>query len=114
MNMRIWDDSARSMNIKYYKAINSYFAEIIFNGITERLEKGMKWRGMTIFTKNIITDDEMKNLWGVDNLALTEEEGEIIIQKGNIVLHLNNYSGDMDFNDRQTRELIIDRFFPGS
>ena len=58
-------DSARSINIKYYKAINSYFAEIIFNGITEKLEKGMKWRGMTIFTKNIITDDEMKNLWGV-------------------------------------------------
>jgi predicted transcriptional regulator len=107
-------DSARSINIKYYEAINSYFAEIIFNGITEKLEKGMKWRGMTIFTKNIITDDEMKNLWGVDNLALTDEEGEIIIQKGNTVLHLNDYSGNMDLNDRQTRELIIDRFFPGS
>jgi len=107
-------DSARSINIKYYEAINSYFADIIFKGITERLEKGMKWRGMTIFTKKVIIDDEMKNLWGVDNLALTEEEGEIIIQKGNTVLHLNDYSGNMDLNDRQTRELIIDRFFPGS
>lgn len=107
-------DSARSINIKYYEAINSYFADIIFKGITERLEKGMKWRGMTIFTKKVIIDDEMKNLWGVDNLALTDEEGEIIIQKGNTVLHLNDYSGNMDLNDRQTRELIIDRFFPGS
>ncbi|MBP7279607.1 MAG: DUF2812 domain-containing protein [Sedimentibacter sp.] len=107
-------DSARSINIKYYKAINSYFAEIIFNGITEKLEKGMKWRGMTIFTKNIITDDEMKNLWGMDNLALTEERDELIIQKGNIVLHVDNYSKVMDFNDKETRKLIIDRFFPGS
>jgi hypothetical protein len=87
------------------------FAEIIFNGITERLEKGMKWQGMTIFTKNIITDDEMKNLWGVDNMALTEERDEIIIQKENIVLHVDNYSGVMDFNDKETRELIINRFF---
>lgn len=104
----------KSINIKYYKSINSYFAEVIFNGITERLEKGMKWRGMTIFTKNIITDDEMKNLWDVDNMALTEERDEIIIQKGNIVLHLDNFSGVMDFNDRQTRELIISRFFSDS
>ncbi|MDW5300297.1 MAG: DUF2812 domain-containing protein [Sedimentibacter sp.] len=103
-----------SMSIKYYKSINSYFAEVIFNGITEKLEKGMKWRGMTIFTKNIITDDEMKDLWDVDNMALTDEKGEIIIQKGNIVLHLNDFTGDMDFNDRQTRELIISRFFSDS
>lgn len=104
----------KSMSIKYYKTINSYFAEVIFNGITERLEKGMKWRGMTIFTKNIITDDEMKNLWDVDNMALTEERDEIIIQKGNIVLHLDNFSGVMDFNDKHTRELIISRFFSDS
>lgn len=103
--------NAKSINIKYYEAINPYFAQIIFNGITEKLEKGMKWRGMTLFTKNIITDDEMKNLWDVDNMALTEERDEIIIQKGNIVLHLDNFSGVMDFNDKHTRELIISRFF---
>lgn len=101
----------KSINIKYYEAINSHFAEIIFNGITEELEKGMKWRGMTMLTKNIITDDEMKNLWDVDNMALTEERDEIIIQKGKIVLHLDNFSGVMDFNDKYTRELIISRFF---
>lgn len=107
-------DSSKSINIKYYEAINPYFADIIFNGITEKLEKGMKWRGMTIFTKNIITDDEMKNLWDVDNMALTEERDELIIQKGNIVLHVDNYSKVMDFNDKEIRELIISRFFPGS
>lgn len=101
----------KSINVKYYKIINQYFAEIIFNGITDKLEKGIKWRGEYILTQNIITDDAMKDLWGMDNMALTEERDEIIIQKANIVLHLNDFSGDVDFNDRQTRELIIRRFF---
>ncbi|MDD2397851.1 MAG: DUF2812 domain-containing protein, partial [Tissierellia bacterium] len=101
----------KGIDIKYYEAINPYFADIIFKGITEKLEKGMKWRGMTIFTKNTIIDNEMKNLWDVDNIGLVEETKEIIIQKGNIVLHVDNYSGVMDFNDKQTRELIISRFF---
>ncbi len=96
------------IDIKYYKTINPYFAEIIFNGITDALEKGFKWKGLTLFEKNIITDAEMRILWGVDNLALTEEQDEIVIRKGNIVLRL---SGDMDFNDEQTRELMIKRFF---
>ena len=61
-----------------------------------------------LFEKNIITDAEMRILWGMDNLALTEEQDEIVIRKGNIVLRL---SGDMDFNDEQTRELMIKRFF---
>ncbi len=102
----------KGMNIKYYKSVNPYFAEIIFKGINESVEKGIRWQGMTLFDKKIITDDEMKNLWGADNLTLTEERDEMIIQKGNIVLYLDNYSGVMDFNDRQTRELIINRFFP--
>ena len=84
---------------------------ITLKEITKELEKGMKWQGMTIFTKNIITDDEMRNLWDMDNLALTEERDEIIIQKGNIVLHVDNYSGVMDFDDKETRDLIISRFF---
>lgn len=56
----------------------------------------------------------MKNLWDMDNMALTEERDEIIMQKGNIILHIVNYYGVMDFNDGQTRELIISRFFPDS
>ncbi len=103
--------NTRSINIKYYKTINPYFAEIIFSGITDRLEKGIKWRGTYILTKHIIFDDEMKNLWDMDNMALTKERDEVIIQKGSIVLHLTDFSGDIDFNDRQTRELIISRFF---
>ena len=111
-----WDyeycgDSSKSIRIKYYEAIKPYFADIIFKGITKELEKGMKWQGMTIFTKNIITDDEMRSLWDMDNLALTEERDELIIQKGNIVLHLDDYTRVMDFNDKETRELIINRFF---
>lgn len=100
--------SIMRMRIKYYNTVNPYFSEIIFKGITDKLQKGFKWRGMTIFTRTIITDDEMKSMWDADNLALTEERDEIIIQKGSRVLHL---SGDIDFNDKETRELFLERFF---
>jgi hypothetical protein len=50
----------------------------------------------------------MKSLWDADNLVLTQERDVLIMQKGNIVL---NFSGDIDFSDKQTRELIIRRFF---
>ena len=111
-----WDyeyfgDSSKSIRIKYYEAINPYFADIIFKGIREELEKGMKWQGMPIFTKNIIADDEMRNLCDMDKLALTEERDELIIQKGNIVLHVDDYTRVMDFNDKEIRELIKSRFF---
>lgn len=63
---------------------------------------------MTIFKRTIIPDDEMKSLWNVDNMMFTEERDEIIVRKGCIVL---NFLGNVDFNDKQTRELIINRFF---
>ncbi|NLJ57472.1 MAG: hypothetical protein GX339_01355 [Tissierellia bacterium] len=102
------DGNTKTITIKYYNTINPYFAERIFKGINDRLEKGIKWRGMTIFQRNIIIDDEMKNLWTMDNMVLTEERDEIIIQKGNKVLHL---LGDIDYDEDKTKELIINRFF---
>ena len=98
----------QSLNISYYQTIKPKYAEIIFNGIIDRLEKGFKWQGMTIFDRTIISDEEMKDLWDVDKLVLTQERDVIIIQKENIVLKL---SGDIDFNDKETRNLIISRFF---
>ena len=99
---------AERLNVEYYKTIDPYYAEIIFNGIKHELEKGFEWKGMTIFDRTIISDDEMKSLWDADNLVLTQERDVLIMQKGNIVL---NFSGDIDFSDKQTRELIIRRFF---
>ncbi|SDK99857.1 hypothetical protein [Natronincola ferrireducens] len=84
------------------------FWGFFYNGVREELRRGIKWRDMYLFTKTIITDDGMKALWDVDNLALTEARNEIIVQKGNIVVHM---LGDIDFDDRQTREVIINRFF---
>jgi hypothetical protein len=98
----------KSIGIKYYKAINPYFAGIIFGGITDKLENGFKWRGEYLFKKIIVTDNEIIDLWGAENVAITEERDIIIIQKGNIVLYL---SGNIDFNNKQTRELMISRLF---
>lgn len=100
--------STKGIRISYYSAIKPYFADIVFNGVTERLERGIKWRGEYILTKTIILDDEMKRLWSADNLALTKDRNEIIVQKGNTVVHM---SGDIDFDDKRTRELIISRYF---
>ena len=115
-NYNYWEDeningNRKSINIKYYEAINPYFAEFIFKGIKAKLEEGIRFKGMLIFTKTVITDDEMRKLWDVDNIGLVEETKEIIIQKGNIVLYLDYFSVDMDFNDTETRELVISRFF---
>ena len=97
-----------SINVRYYKTINPRFALTIFNGIVSELREGIKWKGMTFLERTIISDDKMKDLWRTDNLALTKERDEIIVQKGNIVVRL---FGDIDFEDRYIRELIIDRFF---
>lgn len=99
--------NTEGMRINYYNTINPYFARIVFNGVTEKLERGIKWRGEYLLTKTIITDDEMKKLWNVDNLALTQERDQIIIQKGNVVVRLD---GDIDFKKREIREIIISRF----
>jgi hypothetical protein len=94
------------IRVNYYKTLNPHFARIIFDGVTKKLEKGIKWRGMHLLTKTIITDDAMKKLWDVDNLALTEERDQIIVRKGNIVVHLE---GDIDFEKREIREIIISK-----
>ena len=94
--------------LSYYRTIHPYFAEVIFNGVTEELKRGIKWRGMYVLTKDIIIDGKMKDLWNADDLALTKTRDEIIVRKGNIVVHL---SGDIDFDDEHTRGLIIGRFF---
>jgi hypothetical protein len=103
----------KKIKIEYYKTVNPYYAEIIFNGIRDELENNIEWDEETFsyLFRTFITDEVMKNLWDVDNLALTEEGYDLIIQKGNIVMYL---SGDIDFNDQQTRELIISRFFSDS
>ncbi len=102
------NEETEGMRIRYYKTIHPYFAEVIFNGITDDLRKGIKWRGMYFLTKNMITDDEMKASWNMDYLALTEERDDLILQKGNTVVHL---SGEINFDDSQTRDLIVNRLF---
>ncbi len=106
----LWDDGGKrdSIYIKYYKCINPYFAEMIFNGIVAELKEGIKYKGMRLFQRALIYDEEMKNLWDVDNFVLTKERDELIVQKGNIVVNL---TASFDLEDSRVREVTIDKFF---
>lgn len=97
---------AKGMRISYYRAIDPYFADIVFNGVIKALEEGFKWKGMRFNTKTIIFDDGMKNVWNVDDLALTKERDHIIIRKGNTVVRLE---GDIEFEDKKIRNIIINK-----
>ncbi len=108
LEVRELEEKSQGVRIRYYKTVHPYFAEVIFNGVTEDLRKGIKWRGMRFLTKTIIRDDRMKASWNMDHLALTEERDELILHKENTVVHL---SGEIDFDDRQTRDLIVNRLF---
>lgn len=100
--------TSKGIRINYYKAINPYFAEIIFKGLAEEMQRIIKWKNITIRSKSIIADEEMRALWNMDNLVLTEDRVEILIQKEDTVVHL---SGDIDFEKEETREIIINGFF---
>lgn len=93
--------------VSYYKTINPYFSKIIFDGIVKELERGIKFKSVYLLTKTVVIDNEMKDLWDVENLAITETKKEIIVRKGSIVVHL---SGDINFDDVYIRELIKNRF----
>lgn len=98
------DGRAKGMRISYYRAINPYFADIVFNGVVKELEEGFKWRGMRFHTRTIISEDALKNAWNVDELALTEEREQIIILKENVVVRLE---GDIEFEDEEVKEVIM-------
>lgn len=91
----------------YYETANLYFAEKIFSGIVKNLEDGFRWNGMRIFTKEIVEDENLKNILNADRLALTKEKDEIIIQKGTKII---NISGAIDFYDTKIIELIMNKF----
>lgn len=40
------NDNKENLNIKYYKTINPYFAEVIFKGKIDEIERGFKWKGI--------------------------------------------------------------------
>ncbi len=104
-----WDDGSQSsLYVKYYEATNSKYADKIFNGIIVGLERGIRWRGMTIFSETITRDEKLKNMWGADEFAITEDNATIVVQKDNIVVYV---AGDFDFKDENVSKLIANRFY---
>jgi len=89
---------SESMSISYYKVINPYFTEVVFSGKSEEIKRVLSWRRVAL-----IEDDEIKDLYNADNVLISENKDIILIQKGNIVVHLR---GDINFYEDRVIELI--------
>ena len=92
------------LGVAYYRTHNTGIAKIIFKGIIDELEKGIKWRGAYYLSKAMHLDDTLKASWGVDNLSISQERDELVVQKGAIVVRL---WGELDFEDPQIRHLVM-------
>ncbi|MEN1761055.1 DUF2812 domain-containing protein [Anoxynatronum sibiricum] len=108
--LEVWDfeEESQGVRVRYYNTIHPLFAQMIFDGITEELMRGVKFRGNYYLTKTIVSDEAMKSSWRMDHLALTEDRDELILQKGNKVVHV---SGKVNFDDGQIRDIIVNRLF---
>ncbi len=93
------NNTRKRMVGNYYKSINLYFTEIIFNG---KLEERLEWINPTL-AKN----EDMEELWDVEKFYINENNDAILIQKDNIVIYL---SGDIDFLEPGVKEKIMDAF----
>jgi len=65
------------------------------------IERVLSWRRVSL-----IEDDKLKELYNADNLLISEDKDVILIQKGNIVVHLR---GDINFYEERVIEHITDR-----
>jgi hypothetical protein len=92
----------------YYRANTIGIAEIIFTGIIDELEEGIKWKGAYYLSKVMGSDEALKASWGVDNLSISQERDEMVVQKGEIVVRLY---GGLDFEDPQIRRLVMMELF---
>lgn len=89
----------QKLKVNYYEAIHPYFAKIIFLGKSQEIF----WTRSSLDIEEGIID-----LWGADDLLLYEDRNTILVLRDNRVVFL---TGDVDFNDKEVRELIIDKFF---
>ena len=49
-------------------------------------------------------DDVLRDSWEVENLTISEDMDEIVVQKGNKVVRM---SGALDFEDEKLKDLVI-------
>lgn len=92
-----------NLSIRYYHAKNVDVARIIFRGVRDEIEKGIKWKGDYYLSKTMRSDELMKASWDVENFAISEEKDEIVVQKGNKVVRM---SGALDFEDEKLKDLV--------
>lgn len=97
-----------AINIRYYEALNPYFAEVIFRTSVDEIKRGIRWRGTYLFSRDVREDYDKKEFWEADNLAYEEQFNELILHKGDKVIHI---SGSIDFDDKEAKEIINNTFF---
>lgn len=105
---RVLNGEEEQLGMVYYRANTIGIAEIIFTGIIDELEEGIKWKGAYYLSKVMGSDEALKASWGVDNLSISQERDEMVVQKGEIVVRLY---GGLDFEDPQIRRLVMMELF---
>ena len=101
---RVLNGEEVQLGVVYYQASSIGIAEIIFKGIIDELERGIKWRGAYYLSKEMDSDEALKAFWGVDNLSVSKARDELVVQNGRTVVRLY---GDLDFENPQIRRLVI-------
>ena len=94
--------------VNFYQSSSANFARTIFKGINKELEKGIKWKGSYYLVKEMHSDEVLRKSWNVDNLSISEERDEIVIQKGDTVVH---FHGKVDFEDLKISALFMKGLF---
>lgn len=89
------DNQSLSIGVDYYQAFNLKMSKFIFESVVDDLEHGIKFQGMRLFEEEMTPDEQLKLLWQVDALEISESRAFIVIRKGDVVMKIN---GDIDFN----------------
>ncbi|MDW7662187.1 MAG: DUF2812 domain-containing protein [Bacillota bacterium] len=105
---RLIDGEVVGFAVNFYQSNSANFARTIFKGINKELEKGIKWKGSYYLVKVMRSDETLRKYWDVDNLSISEERDEIVIQKGETVVH---FHGKVDFENSKIRDSIMEGLF---
>lgn len=92
---RALDNQSFFIGVDYYQALNHKLSKFIFESVVDDLERGVKLQGRQLFVKEMKADEQLKLLWQVDALEISESRDFVVIRKGDVVMKIH---GEIDFN----------------